>query len=110
MVRFSEAPDGSGSAAAPIWPPPHGPLTGDVVELVPLRAEHEQPLFEASEGQAELWRWLRGTPPDRQEFAAYFAQAQDGAVGLLAPGRRTVPSRAMSWSSCRCAATAVGSL
>lgn len=80
MVRFSEAPDGSGSAAAPIWPPPHGPLTGDVVELVPLRAEHEQPLFEASEGQAELWRWLRGTPPDRQEFAAYFAQALDASA------------------------------
>jgi RimJ/RimL family protein N-acetyltransferase len=77
------------------WPSPAPRLQGDIVTLEPLRPEHEAPLF-AVAGDDEVWRWIRGRAPTREEFAEIVASAlaaeranteQPFATVLTATGR-----------------------
>ena len=77
------------------WPSPAPRLQGDIVTLEPLRPEHEAPLF-AVAGDDDVWRWIRGRAPTREEFAEIVASAlaaeranteQPFATVLTATGR-----------------------
>jgi RimJ/RimL family protein N-acetyltransferase len=77
------------------WPSPAPRLQGDIVTLEPLRPEHEAPLF-AVAGDDDVWRWIRGSAPTREEFAEIVASAlaaeranteQPFATVLTATGR-----------------------
>jgi RimJ/RimL family protein N-acetyltransferase len=71
------------------WPPTAltQRLEGRHVVLEPLAARHEEPLFAAAQDD-EVWRWLTGTAPTREQFAAWFARAlhaaQTGTEGPFA--------------------------
>ena len=58
------------------WPPTAltTRLEGRHVVLEPLQARHEEPLFAVAQDD-EVWRWLTGTAPTREQFAAWFAHA-----------------------------------
>src|SRR5438309_108334 len=49
-------------------------LEGSVVRLEPLRRDHEQALFEVSR-DPEIWRWLGGSVPDRDQLRAWLERA-----------------------------------
>jgi RimJ/RimL family protein N-acetyltransferase len=70
----------SAERTASAWP--QGALTarleGRHVVLEPLEARHEEALFAASQDDA-VWRWLTGTAPTREQFAAWFAHALQAA-------------------------------
>ena len=76
-------------------------LEGSIVTLEPLRAAHEQPLFEASRDPA-VWRWLPldpGSesppgPPDRRRFAAWFAAALAASADGTEAAFATIDRRA----------------
>jgi len=58
------------------WPPTAltTRLEGRHVVLEPLEARHEEALFAAGQDD-EVWRWLTGTAPTREQFATWFASA-----------------------------------
>ena len=57
-----------------MWTNPTPRLEGRLVVLEPLEARHEPQLAEVSD-DAEIWRWLTGTVPTREQFAAWVARA-----------------------------------
>lgn len=63
---------------ASVWAGLSSPLEGEMVALEPLRAEHESALFEASQ-DPEIWRWLTGFMPTREQVAGWLAQSVAGA-------------------------------
>jgi len=73
-------------------------LDGSLVTLEPFRPDHEQPLFDASRDPA-IWRWLPlgaatdARPPDRSEFAAWFADALRASADGSEAGFATVDRR-----------------
>lgn len=71
----------SAPAAPDAWPPTAltSRLEGRHVVLEPLAAHHEQPLFAVAQDD-EVWRWLTGTAPTRDEFAAWFQRALAAAA------------------------------
>jgi RimJ/RimL family protein N-acetyltransferase len=60
-------------------------LEGELVALEPLAPTHEAALAEAAQ-DPEIWRWVTGAAPTREEFAAWFARAlQEAAAGREGP-------------------------
>lgn len=57
-----------------VWEGLSSQLKGELVALEPLRAEHESALFEASQ-DPEIWRWLTGFMPTREQVAGWLAQS-----------------------------------
>jgi hypothetical protein len=49
-------------------------LDGAIVTLEPLSSRHEQDLFEASQ-HADIWPWLLGAAPTREQFHDWFDYA-----------------------------------
>ena len=50
-------------------------LEGSLVVLEPLRADHEEGLFEAAQDM-RIWRWMPGDPTvDRETFGSWFESA-----------------------------------
>lgn len=66
-------------------------LRGEIVELQPLRAEHEQTLWQAVQ-HPEIWSWLAPIGSTREYFAAWFAaslaEEQAGREGVFATVER----------------------
>ncbi len=62
-------------------------LEGPLVVLEPLSAEHEEALFEASR-DPEVWRWLLGFVPTREQLAGWLTQSvadtQEGRAAAFA--------------------------
>ncbi len=50
------------------------PLSGELVVLKPLGAQHEEALFKASR-EPEIWRWLTGFVPTRDQLKGWLAQS-----------------------------------
>jgi RimJ/RimL family protein N-acetyltransferase len=82
------------------WPAPlTAQLQGALVVLEPLRADHRDQLFAASQ-DLEVWRWTLGTMPDADGFDAWLqyslAEAAAGRAGAFAtldrPSGRAVGS------------------
>ncbi|WP_372788035.1 GNAT family N-acetyltransferase [Paraconexibacter sp.] len=70
----------------PAWPDPLAPvLTGTLVRLEPLAADHADELFAASRDPA-VWRWMRSFPASRESFDAWLEDAlQAAAAGTEVP-------------------------
>ena len=69
------------AAAQPPWPGLTRRLDGPLVTLVPIAAHHEESLWEAASADPEVWRWVTARSGDsRAAFAAWFAQALEGAA------------------------------
>jgi N-acetyltransferase len=70
-----------------MWPGLSVPLPGELVTLVPLSREHEQPLFDAS-SDPEIWQWLTGFVPNREEFSAQHERnvidSEEGRIAAFA--------------------------
>ena len=80
MARPSDASPGA-------WPPTAltTRLEGRHVVLEPLAAHHEAALAEVARDD-EVWRWLTGTAPTREQFAAWFQRAlAAAAAGIEGP-------------------------
>jgi RimJ/RimL family protein N-acetyltransferase len=66
---------------APTWPELTRTLAGPLVTLVPIAAEHAEPLWRAASADPEVWRWVTvRAGDDRAAFAAWMAQALDVAA------------------------------
>ena len=60
-------------------------LVGDRVVLEPLHPVHEAALADAAEHE-DVWRWLTGGAPTREQFAEWFARAlREAAAGREIP-------------------------
>ncbi len=79
-------------------------LQGEIVVLEPLRAEHEQELWEAAQ-HPEIWSWLAPIGSTREYFAAWMAaslaEVQAGREGVFvtierASGRAVGSTRYMN--------------
>jgi RimJ/RimL family protein N-acetyltransferase len=62
-------------------------LEGEIVELEPLEARHEEGLLEASQ-HGEIWQWLAPIGESREYFSAWFAaslaDSEAGREGVFA--------------------------
>ena len=57
-----------------VWPGLNVPLQGELVTLEPLRLDHEPALFAASR-DPQIWRWLTGDMPTREQLARWLARS-----------------------------------